>query len=269
MQCHAVSAITEMTEASLNVETRGSGPPIVMLHGWGLHSGIWAGLADRLSDRFTLHLVDLPGHGLNRDTELPLRMETVLKDLDRLPPAGWLGWSLGGLVAMQAAIRYPQRVTWLGLVAATPSFIARPHWPHGMDEAVFNAFADDLETDHGRTLERFLALEVHGARDARTHLRRLQEIASSRPGPRLTALRQGLDVLVETDLVGELDRITCPAAVIGGRRDRLVSPSAIEATAAAVQHADAHLIPGAGHAPHLGNREVVEDIITALHMGAA
>ena len=48
---------------SLHVETLGRGPDLVMLHGWALHSGIWAGMREPLSRHFRLHLLDLPGHG--------------------------------------------------------------------------------------------------------------------------------------------------------------------------------------------------------------
>ena len=48
---------------ALHIEIVGDGPPLVLLHGWGLHGGVFAPLVDRLSDRFRMHLVDLPGHG--------------------------------------------------------------------------------------------------------------------------------------------------------------------------------------------------------------
>ena len=261
---HSSVRVMAQSKADLEIQVRGSGPPIVMLHGWGLHSGIWAGLADSLSQQFTLHLVDLPGHGLNIDAPVPLQMDAVLDALDQLPAAGWLGWSLGGLISLQAAIRLPEKVSWLGLLAATPSFVARPHWPHGMASSVFSAFATDLAADHEQTLDRFLALEVHGARDARALLRRLQGMAASQPRPRRSALEQGLGMLLNTDLSGDLGQVNCPAAVIGGRRDRLVSPAAIEATAAGIPDAQGHLIGGAGHAPHLGHADEVSDIIHSL-----
>lgn len=52
-------------------EARGSGPAVVLLHGWGLNVRVWDGLAAALSDRFRVIAVDLPGHG--RSTWLPER----------------------------------------------------------------------------------------------------------------------------------------------------------------------------------------------------
>ena len=47
----------------LHVETTGSGPDLVLLHGWGLHSGAWDDVLPRLAASATVHTVDLPGHG--------------------------------------------------------------------------------------------------------------------------------------------------------------------------------------------------------------
>ena len=62
----------------MHIETLGSGPSLVLLHGWALHGGVFAPLVQRLSDRYTLHLVDLPGHGHSRDSEVALTLAGAL-----------------------------------------------------------------------------------------------------------------------------------------------------------------------------------------------
>ena len=64
---------------SLRVDTIGSGPPLVLLHGWAMHGGVFAPLVERLSSRFALHLVDLPGHGRSRDSAVPLQLEACVE----------------------------------------------------------------------------------------------------------------------------------------------------------------------------------------------
>jgi len=92
----------------LHVDTTGHGPPLVLLHGWAMHSGVFSALAERLREAHTLYLVDLPGHGYSRASRLPLAPEPVTRALlDTLPPAIWLGWSLGGLFALHAAALSP------------------------------------------------------------------------------------------------------------------------------------------------------------------
>lgn len=77
---------------SLHVEVVGAGPPLVLLHGWALHGGVFAPLVARLRDRFALHVVDLPGHGHSRDCGVPLTLQACAEAICALtPPAAWLG----------------------------------------------------------------------------------------------------------------------------------------------------------------------------------
>ena len=52
---------------SLHVEVSGHGAPLVMLHGWGMHGGAWGDVVARLAQSFTVHNVDLPGHGFSKN----------------------------------------------------------------------------------------------------------------------------------------------------------------------------------------------------------
>ena len=49
--------------SALHVEVRGSGPDLVLLHGWALHGGMWGPWLDHLATHRRLHVIDLPGHG--------------------------------------------------------------------------------------------------------------------------------------------------------------------------------------------------------------
>ena len=55
----------------LHIDVQGRGPALVLLHGWGLHGGVFALLRARLEPHFTVHCVDLPGHGHSRHVTLP------------------------------------------------------------------------------------------------------------------------------------------------------------------------------------------------------
>ena len=49
----------------LKVDVYGSGPDLVLLHGWGMHGGLWSDWADELGEWFRVTVVDLPGHITN------------------------------------------------------------------------------------------------------------------------------------------------------------------------------------------------------------
>lgn len=244
---------------SLHVETHGSGPiPLVMLHGWAMHGGIFGPLIDALREHCTMHVVDLPGHGFSRGCGLPLEPHACARAIaDATPPAIWLGWSLGGSIALAAALDFPQQVRALAMLCATPRFVSDSDWPQGRDPSLVRQLATDLETDYHATIERFLALEVMGSPDPRSELRKLREEVFARGEPDLRVLQEGIRVLDDTDLRSELPRLP-PARSwwSAGRLDRLVHPSAMQWSAQASQ-GEFHLIQHAGHAPFLSHAPAV------------
>jgi pimeloyl-[acyl-carrier protein] methyl ester esterase len=236
----------------LHTETSGTGPDLVLIHGWGLHGGIWETLLPLLEPHLRVTVVDLPGHGHSGwrgQAGLPAFADAVL---DSVPEqAAWLGWSLGGLVALQAALARPERIGALLLLASTPSFVRRPGWQSAMLPALLDTFASELEADFERTLGRFLALQVHGSRHAGEVLRQLRAGMLRRGQPDPAALGAGLGMLRDTDLRADCAAIDCPALVLAGERDTLVPAAAARATAALLPQGHIHMIAGGGHAPFL------------------
>ena len=242
-----------------HVELRGRGPDLVLLHGWALHGGAWGPWLDRLAEHARLHLVDLPGHGRSPwpagATGLAGLARSVLPCVPR--GAAVLGWSLGGMVALELAHRHPQHLRALVLVATTPRFLAGTDWPHGLRAEVLEGFARGLEGDYRRTLQSFLTLQTRGDEHAAQALRALRSSLAAHGEPDARALAAGLRILREADLREVLPRIVPPALVIAGGRDRLTSPHAGRALAAALPAARFCLIEHAGHAPFLAHADAV------------
>lgn len=252
----------------MRIETLGGGPPLVLLHGWAMHSGIFAPLSERLAQRFTLHLVDLPGHGINADCTTALTLDAVAAKVSELtPPAPWLGWSLGGLVALYAAQTRPQSVRGLIMLAASPRFVRAPDWPEGMDRQVFIGFAKELARDYQATIDRFLMLEAQGSDHVRDELRllRAQVFAICQPSPQ--RLCEGLALLQESDLRAGLSQLQMPSLWIAGRRDRSVFPQAMQAAAALAPASRFLQIEHGGHAPFLSHADEVAQAVADFMAG--
>jgi pimeloyl-[acyl-carrier protein] methyl ester esterase len=250
---------------SLYIETHGDGPvPLVLLHGWAMHGGVFAPLVEALAEQCTLYVVDLPGHGRSRDCGLPLDPGVIARAIaEHVPPAAWLGWSMGGLVALAAARAPAIPTRGLGMLCATPKFVCDASWPHGSDGALVRRLATDLETDYHATLERFLALEAMGSADPRAELRHLRELVFAYGEPDLRVLQEGIALLENTDWRDMLATLCLPNAWIAGRRDRLVHPDAMRWSAARAQ-GDFHEIAHAGHAPFLSHVDAVVDALRPL-----
>ena len=113
-----------MNANHLHVDVIGTGPNLVLIHGWGMSGAVWQPLVKNLSKLFTLHIVDLPGMGLSRSIE-PFHLHALAEKVAEILPAhaDIVGWSLGAQVAMRIALDYPDMVRRLVLVGATPCFV--------------------------------------------------------------------------------------------------------------------------------------------------
>ncbi len=239
-------------------ERRGGGTDLVMLPGWGMHAGVWSEWADRLAVDFRVHLIELPGHGarsIRVDAHLDAWSEAVLAQAPAR--AWWLGWSLGGLVALNVARLQPQRVRGLVLVAATPRFVSGPDWPCAVAPTVFDQFADQLQRNPGQTLSRFLALQVRGIEDESAVLRRLRGLVDARPHPRPWALADGLRLLQQGDLRAALGGLDAPLYWLFGGRDTLVPAGAVSMRVPGMRHT----VDRAGHAPFLSHPQACADCL--------
>ncbi len=234
---------------------------MVLLHGWAMHGGVFAPLVDAMRERCTLHVVDLPGHGRSRDSTVSLLPAACVQAIAAcVPPALWLGWSLGGLYALQAALDFPRQVQALAMLCASPRFVRSEGWPHAVSPEILQDFGRDLENDYEGTLERFLALEALGSDCAQADLRKLRAETFNEHPPEVRALVEGLDVLEHCDLRARLRELKTPSAWIAGRRDRLVPWQAMQWSAGQCNGAFAR-IEGGGHAPFIGH---VHEGISAL-----
>ncbi|MCB5190372.1 pimeloyl-ACP methyl ester esterase BioH [Methylobacillus arboreus] len=245
--------------SGLHKEVIGKGHPLVLIHGWGMHGGVWQPLVKKLSQSFELHIVDLPGMGLSQAVIASNLHEIVQSLLSVLPArADILGWSLGGLVAMRLALSHPERVRRVVLVGSTPRFIntepGHPQpWEYGMAASVFQKFARQVGEDYAATLIKFLTLQCMGAQDARATIKELRRALAERPVPSPLALESALDVLLENDLRPELPGLQQPVLLIHGDRDTLAPVQAAHWLARHLPHASLRVIAGAGHAPFLSH----------------
>ena len=252
----------------MHIHTQGDGPDIVMIHGWAMHSGIFAPLAEALGAHFRLHLVDLPGHGASPERDGPLDLADAARRIaDATPPALWLGWSLGGVVCLEAALHSPDKVRGLVLIASSPHFVEGPDWPHGVAPQIFKEFADGLRGDYHRTVERFLALEAMGSDSAQSTLRELKAKVFEYGEPAVHVLCDGLKILDDSDFRERIPHLRMPSLWIAGRRDRLIPKAAM---AWAAQHAPQgqYLELSAGHAPFIGHTDEVAQAVIAFHAQA-
>jgi pimeloyl-[acyl-carrier protein] methyl ester esterase len=255
----------------LAAEQTGSGPDLVLLHGWGMNRAVWGPLQEGLSQHLRITALELPGHGDSPFEEGGATTASALLDqwveaaLASAPPtATWLGWSLGAQLVLRAAVRAPQRVKGIIGIAATPRFVKGAAWPHALDEPILTQFSQQLVRNHQQTLERFLALQLQGESQSRLLLRHLREQILSRPEAHPRALAAGLTLLRNNDLRSEYAAFHGPALWLLGGRDTLTPAAVAESLRELNPAVSVRVIPGAGHVPFLSRPATVLRILNAF-----
>jgi pimeloyl-[acyl-carrier protein] methyl ester esterase len=245
---------------SLHVESFGSGsaPNLVLLHGWAMHSSVWCGVRDRLAEHFHLHLVDLPGHGFSPACAFDLQGNIsgcMLESIAEILPESSTvcGWSLGGEIAIELALREPVQVKKLVLVSTTPCFIKRESWQWGMEASMLQLFAQNLKRDYKTTMKRFLTLQVNGGSDSASILSRLRKSLAERKEPDEAALEAGLQILLRSDLRDKLKNIRQPVLLLHGENDVITHPAAAKWMDGQLQESELIMLPHCGHAPFLSH----------------
>ncbi|ATX78465.1 carboxylesterase BioH (pimeloyl-CoA synthesis) [Mariprofundus aestuarium] len=222
--------------------------PVVFLHGWAQSRQIWCNQLETFADALFLNL---PGHGGAADFPADAWVETIVEQLPD-KPCHLVGWSLGGMLAMQIAAAFPERIASLALVSTTPRFRIGENWPFGSSSEVFNGFRMAVESASPKALNRFFALMLHGDELNRSDYNRLAKAAVDREKRVSEAgLKGGLELLEQLDLRELVKAIKQPTLVIHGEGDAIVPVEAGQWLADMIPNSQQQLFNTCGHAPFL------------------
>jgi pimeloyl-[acyl-carrier protein] methyl ester esterase len=236
----------------LHVDILGQGPDLVLLHGWAMHSGIWGSVREQLSQQFRLHLVDLPGHGLSPACETGTLDHLAEIIADILPERCFVGgWSLGGQIAVELALRESARVEKLILISTTPCFSKREDWQSGMESKLLQLFWENLKLNYATTINRFLTLQMSGDRDASKILSQLRKHFFQRAEPVPEALEKSLQILQQSDLRDRIRAIRQPVLIVHGDNDVITHPAAADWMHQQLPNSQRVMFSHCGHAPFL------------------
>jgi pimeloyl-[acyl-carrier protein] methyl ester esterase len=239
----------------------GSGPPLVLLHGWGMTSAAFAGLSELLAPTFELFAPDLRGHG---DSEagsgytLPELAADVAEWCETLEvqDAALLGWSLGGQVALTLCPLLQGRLRRLLLVATTPRFVAADDWPHGLPDGRVRVMVRNLKKAPRLTVEDFWYSQFAAGE---TPLPPTGMLTDAEQG--LVPLLATLDTLRHSDLRGALAAVALPTLVVQGGGDGVTLPTAADWLAGHLPHGELVVWEEAGHAPFLTQPEKFSGLV--------
>ena len=228
-------------------------PPLVLVHGFGGDKDNWAMIAPHLSDRYHLIIPDMVGFGDNARAEhvpydIKAQTQRLIDFLDALGIARChlVGNSMGGWIALQAALDHPGRLTTLTLVNNAGV--------NGKIESELQQMPRDgrspLVATSAADLKRLMAFIVHKPRYIPS---RFMDVAWQDRASHTDLLDRIFWTIVEDGeqrpLNDRLGEVTVPTLILWGRHDRLIHVSSVAELEAGIPVSEAVVFEDAGHVP--------------------
>ncbi|UUO23916.1 pimeloyl-ACP methyl ester esterase BioH [Colwellia sp. M166] len=249
--------MTESMAERLKIASQGQGLPLVFIHGWGLNSAVWQPCLAQLQVDFEVITIDLPGFATNSGFQVAeYSLVNLAKKVQQAvaKPAVYIGWSLGGLVASQITINYPEQVLGLITVASSPQFVEEDNWP-GIKKAVLAMFHQQLAQDTTKTISNFLKIQAMGSPNVRQDIKKIRDLVMQHEQPSQQILDDSLALLTSSNLSNALSDIHQPFLRLYGKLDGLVPKQVIPLIDDLVPNSDCHIFAQASHAPFISHQE--------------
>lgn len=258
----------------MSVASSHSPTHLVLIHGWGSDANIFQPWVESLSQRFDgqITCLDLPGYGAKQNEPWPEDMDTYLASiLNELPEkAVYLGWSMGGNIALQIAKLAPERVQGVILLASNPCFVAQADW-NGMGTATFNQFSDGLAQHSAKTLKRFRTLQLQGSApesgESPSRLLKQVNALQSHTIASDAVLVESLRWLGAVDSRQALKHVTVPVLSILGAQDALVPVAIADQPILRDKHCAVAVMSSASHLPFVTHPQALTDKIVRFLAG--
>lgn len=256
-------------DLAYHIEIDGSGPPLLLLHGFTGSTQNWQALVPALGKTHTVIRVDLPGHGRTALPEDPARyaMPSVAQDLAQLlvdlqvASAQVWGYSMGARLALYLALDYPDRVNRLILESGSPGLATEDERAlrRASDEALAQCIEQDGTAAFVREWESLpmwaSQSQLPAAQRQRLHELRLQ----NSPLGLANSLRY-MGAGAQPSLWPRLPMLQIPVALVAGTLDAKFVQIG-HAMQLALPDATLHIIAGAGHAVHVERPQAVATLI--------
>ncbi len=249
---------------ALHVERKGSGPVLVLVHGYLGGSSQWAAEMQALSPQLDVIAMDLPGFGQSRHLTAPDQIsgyaQAVLACVDRLGVQSFhlLGHSMGGMIVQEIVRLAPQRVNRLVLYATGPLGLL-PGRFETMARSRERLAADGVDATARRISATWL---LH--REASAMAQALGDLAAQASAQ---AAEAGLWAMERWDGRGHLQHISQPTLIVWGDRDRSYQWPQIETLWRQIPDASLAVLPHCSHALHLEYPEAFHRLLLDFLLG--
>lgn len=233
---------------------------LVLIHGWGCDSRTWQPLLSALQNIARVTCIDLPGFGRS-EMLADYSLDAVLARLESQLPENSvvMGWSLGGMFAVQLAARFPQKISGVISLAANVKFVATADYPSAMSPAINNNFNNSFAQDPQASLKVFGGLLAQGDEQERALLKQLRRAET---GEINANWLQALELLAQLDNRAAFTQLTMPGLHLLAENDALVPVSAAKAMTELNSQQQICVLNNTAHALHWSRPQAVIDAVT-------
>jgi 3-oxoadipate enol-lactonase len=251
--------------ARLHYELHGQGEPLLLITGFTISAAIFEPVMAPYARRFTCVLYDNRGSGRTQAPSRPTSMAELAADAAGLlgclgiDSAHVYGVSMGGMIAQELALRFPERVRGLILGGTTPGG-PRAVLPTARELAALIAGSVGATRTARRPSLGGALFSPEFRREHPEQVRELLAYFGRHPPPKAGVLAQWW-ATVYHDTTSRLHEIQAPTLVLHGERDALAPPANARLLADRIPDAELALIPGAGHAYALERPELAYDLV--------
>jgi len=256
-----------VTSADIEFLSEGEGPPVICLHGIGGSAQSFRHQLDGLRD-YRIIAWNMPGYGKSpkKPLSFPLLSEMLgnfIQNLD-LEKVHLLGHSIGGMLAIEHAIRRPGQVKSLALIGTTSSFGGRDD---SFKQAFLKARLSPLEA--GLTMGEIAKLAIPKLVGPIADPSCISAIETEMAKISETTWRNVLECLVTFDRRNDLAEIPVPTCLIAGSEDQNAPARTMRKMAEALPKGSYHEIEGARHMIHQEAPADVNVILRSFYEGLA
>lgn len=257
--------LIQVKNNQFNIEDRGNGAPILLIHGFPLNLEMWRSQIDALSNQYRVIAIDLRGYGYSPPTPGPYSMElladdcaAVLAELAIPGPAVICGLSMGGYISFALYRRHPQLFSAL-ILAATRAGADSDQARANRDKSI----QDTIENGPQHVLDNMLKILL-----APTNFKlkpdlvaSLESILSMSTPAGIIAALEGMKARSDSTTI--LSQIRVPTLIFHGADDQIMPASEAEILNSGIPDSTLVMIPGAGHLlnmeqPKIFNTEVAK-----------